>query len=76
MPEWASKRRGKLCNSPRLELSSASVFPYDSTLLAAVAAAPQTVSDVVRMLEEIQAVCADGDGLKWFNLNSEVEPRF
>lgn len=43
------------------------MFPYDSRLLAAVAAAPQSVVDVVRILEEIQAACADGDGLKWFN---------
>jgi hypothetical protein len=51
----------------RLELSWAAVFPYDSRLLAAVAAAPQSVADVVRILEQIQGVCVDGDGLKWFN---------
>ncbi len=43
------------------------MFPYDSTLLAAVASSPQTVADVVQILENIQAVCVDGDGLKWFN---------
>ncbi|HEV2135336.1 MAG TPA: DUF5995 family protein [Terracidiphilus sp.] len=43
------------------------MFPYDSRLLAAVATTPQSVADVVRILEEIQAACADGDGLKWFN---------
>ncbi len=43
------------------------MFPYDPTLLAAVATSPQTVADVVRILESIQAVCVDGDGLKWFN---------
>lgn len=43
------------------------MFPYDSSLLAVVAAAPQSVDDVVRMLETIQATCVDGDGLKWFN---------
>jgi len=40
---------------------------YDSKLLAVVATMPQSVADVVRMLEVIQAVCADDDGLKWFN---------
>jgi hypothetical protein len=43
------------------------VFPYDSSLLAAAAATPQSVDDVLHMLEEIQAACVDGDGLKWFN---------
>jgi hypothetical protein len=43
------------------------VFPYDSILLAAVATAPQSIADVARILEQIQSVCADGDGLKWFN---------
>lgn len=43
------------------------MFPYDSELLTTVATTPQSVADVVRMLEEIQAVCVDGDGLKWFN---------
>ena len=43
------------------------MFPYDPSLLAAVAVCPQTVADVVQILEQIQAVCVDGDGLKWFN---------
>jgi hypothetical protein len=43
------------------------VFPYDPELLAAVRSAPQTVADVIRMLDEIQSLCIDGDGLKWFN---------
>lgn len=43
------------------------MFPYDNALVAAVAASPQTVTDVVQMLESIQAICVDGDGLKWFN---------
>jgi hypothetical protein len=43
------------------------MFPYDSDLVAAVAASPQSVPDVVRILESIDAVCADADGLKWFN---------
>ncbi|MGH9590055.1 MAG: DUF5995 family protein [Terracidiphilus sp.] len=43
------------------------MFPYDPTLVAALAAAPQSIADVARILEEIQALCAEGDGLKWFN---------
>lgn len=43
------------------------MFPYDAVLLAAVQTPPQNVADVVRMLEEIQSLCIDGDGLKWFN---------
>jgi len=43
------------------------MFPYDATLLAAVQAAPQSISDVVRTLQTIGAACIDADGLKWFN---------
>lgn len=43
------------------------MFPYDSALLAAVNATPATVADVVQMLQAIQSVCENGDGLKWFN---------
>jgi hypothetical protein len=43
------------------------MFPYDNALVAAVAASPQSVADVVQILENIQAICIDGDGLKWFN---------
>ena len=43
------------------------MFPYDPALLAAVQTTPQTIADVVQILEAIQAACADGDGLKWFN---------
>jgi hypothetical protein len=43
------------------------MFPYDPALLAAVQTTPETIPDVVRILEAIQATCADGDGLKWFN---------
>jgi hypothetical protein len=43
------------------------MFPCDSTLLAAVERTPQTIADVIEMLESIQATCEDGDGLKWFN---------
>jgi len=43
------------------------MFPYDSVLAAAVAAAPQSISDVVALLDRIESTCADTDGLMWFN---------
>jgi hypothetical protein len=43
------------------------MFPYDASLVAAASASPQTVADVVKILENIQDLCIDGDGLKWFN---------
>jgi hypothetical protein len=43
------------------------MFPYDPTLLSAVQTTPQTIADVVQTLENIEAACIDGDGLKWFN---------
>jgi hypothetical protein len=43
------------------------MFPYDPILLAAVQTTPQTIADVVRILDTIQTACADCDGLKWFN---------
>jgi hypothetical protein len=43
------------------------VFPYDPTLLATVGTPPQTIADVLHILLTIDATCADGDGLKWFN---------
>jgi len=43
------------------------MFPYDAALLAAVRTPPQSVADVLRIMQAIEATCADGDGLKWFN---------
>ena len=43
------------------------MFPYDSTILAALAAPVQSVADVLQTMQTIAATCADGDGLKWFN---------
>ena len=43
------------------------MFPYDPALLAAVQTTPQTIPDVVQILQTIESTCADGDGLKWFN---------
>lgn len=48
-------------------LSWRTMFPYDPVLLAAVQTTPKGVADVVRILETVEATCADGDGLKWFN---------
>jgi hypothetical protein len=44
------------------------MFPYDPDLLAAVQAAPQSVTDVISIMQTIDAHCINGDGLKWFNL--------
>jgi hypothetical protein len=43
------------------------MFPYDDSIRAAVEAAPKTVDDVLHAMRAIDAVCSDGDGLKWFN---------
>ncbi|MGB9455975.1 MAG: DUF5995 family protein [Bryobacteraceae bacterium] len=43
------------------------MFSYDDTLLNAVQAAPQSISDVLQTLQNIGATCADADGLRWFN---------
>ena len=43
------------------------MFPYDSTILAAVSAPVQSVADVLQTMQTIEATCIDGDGLKWFN---------
>jgi hypothetical protein len=43
------------------------MFPYDTTLLAAVRTPPQSVAEVLQTMQTIEATCIDGDGLKWFN---------
>ena len=43
------------------------MFPYDPEILAIVRAVPQSVAQVLQDLQQIEALCADGDGLKWFN---------
>jgi hypothetical protein len=45
----------------------ASMFAYDDQLLAAVEPAPQSIDDAIRIMQAIDAICPDGDGLKWFN---------
>lgn len=44
-----------------------SMFRYDQTLLAAVEAQPRSIAEVLQTMRAIDAVCIDGDGLKWFN---------
>jgi hypothetical protein len=42
-------------------------FPYDPDLIRAVQSAPQSVDEVLEVLQKIDTTCVDGDGLKWFN---------
>jgi hypothetical protein len=56
------------------------MFAYDSTLLAAVQAPVNAIADVLQLMRYIDAMCMDGDGLKWFNweymqVTSAVEAR-
>jgi Family of unknown function (DUF5995) len=56
------------------------MFAYDSTLLAAVQAPVNAIADVLQLMRNIDAMCIDGDGLKWFNweymqVTSAVEAR-
>ncbi len=43
------------------------MFPYDPAILAAVQNRPRAISDVLQMLRAIDGLCANEDGLKWFN---------
>jgi hypothetical protein len=43
------------------------MFPYDPTLLDAVQTSPQSIPDVIQIMQTIDATCVSGDGLKWFN---------
>jgi len=43
------------------------MFPYDATLLATVETAPQSIGEVLQVLEAIDGTCVDSDGLRWFN---------
>ena len=45
----------------------AAMFPYDGAILAAVQAKPQNIAGVFKIMQTIDATCADADGLKWFN---------
>lgn len=43
------------------------MFPYDAAILAAVRTPLQSVAEVIRTMQTIEATCLDSDGLKWFN---------
>lgn len=43
------------------------MFAYDTQIAAAVGATPTSIDDVLATMGAIDAVTADGDGLKWFN---------
>jgi hypothetical protein len=43
------------------------MFPYDGALLEIVESTPQSITDVLQMLQAIETTCSDSDGLKWFN---------
>jgi hypothetical protein len=43
------------------------MFAYDPEILAAVTAVPGSVAEVLSIMGRIDALCIDGDGLKWFN---------
>jgi len=43
------------------------MFAYDPQLVALTQTPPQSVSEVLQVMQTINATCVDGDGLKWFN---------
>jgi len=43
------------------------MFPYDPDIVAALQNPAQTIPDVLAALGAIDSICADCDGLKWFN---------
>ena len=43
------------------------IFSYDAQLAAAVEITPQAIPEVLHVLQTIDGLCVDGDGLKWFN---------
>ena len=43
------------------------LFSYDAPLAAAVQTTPQSIPEVLQVLQTIDAACVAGDGLKWFN---------
>src|SRR5579863_6808731 len=44
-----------------------SMFAYDPELVAAAGLPLRSIADVLQFMQEIEATCIDGDGLKWFN---------
>jgi hypothetical protein len=43
------------------------MFPYDAELLASLSKTPDSVAEVLAIMQAIDAITVDGDGLKWFN---------
>jgi uncharacterized protein DUF5995 len=43
------------------------MFAYDPELAAATEKSPQSVAEVLQTLQTIEAICVEGDGLRWFN---------
>ncbi len=43
------------------------MFGYDASLVTTVEHPPSSIDDVLGAMREIDAVCVDADGLKWFN---------
>ena len=43
------------------------MFSYDPTLATIVQTPVHSIADVLESMQEIDATCVDGDGLKWFN---------
>jgi hypothetical protein len=43
------------------------MFAYDPAILAALQARPASIGQVLQTMQSIDALCIDGDGLKWFN---------
>ena len=42
------------------------MFPYDSRIAAAATSA-HAISDVLAIMQKIDSLCIEADGLKWFN---------
>ena len=43
------------------------MFDYDPALMVAAGSVPNSIGDVIHIMQEIDAKCVDMDGLKWFN---------
>jgi Family of unknown function (DUF5995) len=43
------------------------MFPYDPILLTAVSTVPQSIDDVIAIMQTIDRTTIEGDGLHWFN---------
>ena len=43
------------------------MFPYDSSLRAAVQAPPRSIDEVLAAMQSMETLLVDGDGLQWFH---------